>query len=133
MEIEMKNEIIAVEGELASELEHEVFIDDDKQRWKEKVLRAKMLSMYDMGLNPLSNPKDLNTRVKQKLLWAVEKYLEKDDKEVEDEFNAWCCDEYFKSRKPVENLPCRLKGQPHLPPDMEGLEIEDGICESCSS
>jgi hypothetical protein len=126
------------------DLAHEVFIDEERQRWKDKVLRAKMLAMVDMGLNPLLNPKDLNARVKGKLIKAVEKLLEKPDKELEDEFNVWCCDEYFKSGKPVERLPCTLLSHPDLPPDLleemerrreipDNIIIEEGICDACSS
>jgi predicted nucleic acid-binding OB-fold protein len=99
------------------ELREEVLIAEEKQAWKDKVLRVKMMCMFDMNIDPLSDPKKLNQRTKDKLLKAVEKMMKKTDEEIFVEFNEWCCDEYFK--KSVEELPVKTVLPAGLPPDME--------------
>ena len=98
------------------------------QTWKDRVLRAKMLAMYDMKLDPLSNPAHLNTRIKGKLLKEIEKILEKPDEELTQEFNDWCNDEYFKKNR-IETLPVKLSIPAHLPPDLQEI-IDQKTAES---
>jgi hypothetical protein len=99
-----------------------------EQNWKDKVLRAKMLAMYDLKLDPLSNPAHLNTRVKGKLLKEIEKLLEKPDDELTQEFNEWCNDEYFKKNK-MDTLPVKVSILPHMPPDLQEI-IDKQVAES---
>ena len=98
------------------------------QNWKDRVLRAKMLAMYDMKLDPLSNPAHLNTRVKGKLLDEIDKLLKKSDEELTREFNDWCNDEFFK-KKNIDALPVKVSIPPHLPPDLQEI-IDQKIAES---
>ena len=98
------------------------------QNWKDRVLRAKMLAMYDMKLDPLSNPAHLNTRVKGKLLDEIDKLLKKPDEELTQEFNEWCNDEYFK-KKNIDALPVKISTPVHLPPDLQEI-LDQRIAES---
>jgi hypothetical protein len=98
------------------------------QNWKDRVLRAKMLAMYDMKLDPLSNPAHLNTRIKGRLLDEIDKLLKKPEEELTQEFNDWCNDEYFKKNK-MDTLPVKVSIPPHIPPDLQEI-IEQQVAES---
>ena len=54
---------------------------------KEKALKCKVIALDILQHNPLSNPSNMNPREKKKVIKMMETWFEKEDSEINEEFN----------------------------------------------
>ena len=82
-----------------------IVVEDPKESRRQHILTmSKCVSLDDMGLNPLTNPKDLKEKEKKRLIDICQAYIDKvnDDinyeTELKTKFNEVCKDKIFSGK-----------------------------------
>ena len=89
-----------------SDLIYNFETEEELKNMKEKVMKIKVILLDKMGKSPLTNPKYLKGRERQKFLENVKQYLEtKKDDEINEEFNEIFLDKLFDSTNDVSTYP----------------------------
>ena len=83
-------------------------MDEEKPaKLKEKDLRCKVIALDLLQHSPLSNPSTMNSREKNKVIKMTETWLNKDDKEIDDEFNGIVNNKILHYTSDISTLPCK--------------------------
>ena len=73
---------------------------------KTKAMKCKIISLDLLGHYPLSNPSSLNPRQKSKVIQKMKVWFEKEDKEVDKEFNDIVSNNLLHAAQDISVLPC---------------------------
>ncbi len=87
------------------------------QRLKDKALMLKIITLDELGKDPLYNVSNMNKREKIKLQVEVErKWGEMTDEKILELFNEICIQTIFDTQgMEYEDMPCSSVGRPQLP------------------
>jgi len=80
-------------------------IDMSHQRWKEKVMKCKLLCLTDMGLNPMMNPRYLDKRKRTELEVRIKIKMEENETNTNEQFNYLVCEDLLKQDASYMNYP----------------------------
>ena len=72
---------------------------------KEKIMKCKVICLDEMNLNPITNPKYLEQKLKKKLIGLVEEKLKLDDAIITEQFNTVVLDSVLTEKTNYNNLP----------------------------
>ena len=100
-------------------------IDMSHQRWKEKVMKCKLLCLVDMGLNPMMNPRYLDKRRRTELENRIKIKMEENETNTNEQFNILVCDDLLKQDANYSNYPIYCMPNTHkiVPLDEEPKSI----------
>ena len=74
---------------------------------KEKALKCKVIALDILQHNPLSNPSNMNPREKKKVIKMMETWSEKEDSEINEEFNDIVNNKILHYTSDISTLPCK--------------------------
>jgi hypothetical protein len=107
-----------------------VYVDDidmNHQKWKEKVMKCKLLCLADMGLNPMMNPKYLDKRKKTELEERIKEKMEEREDNTNEQFNILVCDTLLSQDANYFQYPIYCMPNTH-----KIVPLEKNIEEDCS-
>tara|TARA_R110000744_G_scaffold151457_2_gene264930 strand:+ start:10619 stop:11041 length:423 start_codon:yes stop_codon:yes gene_type:complete len=102
-------------------------INMEKQIWKEKVLRCKMICLYKMDLPLTTNPKYLRNKQKEDLLKMIEDKMKDDEENILTEFNNLVCDELLHQDSSYHSYPTYIQPSSH-----KIISVEPRVTECCN-
>ena len=70
-------------------------VEDARTLFKEKAMKCKLISLDEMGYNPLIDPVTFSKREQKKLLEKMHIWFAKPDEEMQEEFNEIVRDKLF--------------------------------------
>ena len=100
-------------------------INMEHQRWKEKVMKCKMLCLVDMGLNAMMNPRYLDKKRRTELEERIKIKMEENEDNTNDQFNILICDDLLRQDANYSQYPIYCQPNVHkiVPVDKESKSI----------
>ena len=118
--------------EQIEETPEETQAEKDLRILKERAMKCKVIALEDLGHHPLSNPSTFSKRDKKKVLDKMTLWFNKEDGEIDEEFNDIVLDKVFSSNDDYTryNIDGGRVGVPELPPDMMVRDVAGNYIES---